>query len=468
MKRVKFLLISLLFILLIPHVVYASKAEPTCSDIRNKYNEYQGVVDEYISLSCDTVADQVTYDKCVNLVHQKNGKLQDLYSYTEKNSSCSIGEVDTILEVNRDHCSNTLSSDIKDFASTVMNFFYMIAPFLLILFGSIDFFKMVVNGDPKSIKQNRTNFFKRVIAFILLYFTPYFVNLILSITVYDVKNSNYICISEVSAPVAGESETRIIYSGIYGIDNSLNIGSSDILTAADSITKTWASQKYDYSVDTLVYGDIKKSIDSPYKTTCCATLVAAALYKSNLVTEQEINAIGYNGAKYIALLLDSKGWSVIDSYDNLKPGDIVFMTTGSDVPVTLSNGRTYNEGHVQIYASPTKWYNAGSVEAIRGSQPSYQSDAYARGRFSFAMRAPARGNVGGSTRTRNTNSSSSPSTTTNTNTNTNTNTSTSTSTTTTNGSSKDTINKDTTSSTTNSNTTGSTKKTITKDNKKSK
>ena len=135
MKRVKILLISIFFILCIHNIVHADSKNPTCSDIRNKYNEYQGVVDEYNSLSCDTVTDQVTYDKCVNLVHKKNDKLQDLYTYSNKNDGCNLSEVNSVLEANSDHCSNSISSDIKALARNVMNFFYMIAPFLLIIFG---------------------------------------------------------------------------------------------------------------------------------------------------------------------------------------------------------------------------------------------------------------------------------------------------------------------------------------------
>ena len=274
-----------------------------------------------------------------------------------------------------------------------MNFFYMIAPFLLIIFGSLDFFKIIVNGDPKTIQKNRSNFFKRIIAFVLLYFTPFITKQILSLSTYDLTGSHYICSVQVSSPyTSNASSSTILYSGVYGIDNSIydSESSSSLLKAADDITKTWSTTGFVYfdGSHSLKSGDIKGSINNSTKGTCCATLVAAALYKSNLVSEAEINSIPYNGAYYIADLLDGKGWKIIDSYDSLKPGDVVFMTSDGNAPVTLSNGRTYNQGHVQIYAGNGRWYNAGSTDAIQRSQPYSMGDDYVKGRFSFALRTP--------------------------------------------------------------------------------
>lgn len=393
MKKVKILLIALFFIFCIPYVVSADTHETTCADIRNKVNEYNGIVNEYNSLVCDTPADATTLSECRRLVYQKSGVIEEIFSLSDRNDSCNISEVDEIRSANGDNCSNSLSSDVKDFANTIMFDFYVIAPFLLIIFGSIDFFKIIVNGDPKNIQKNRSNFFKRLTAFVLLYFTPFIVNQIFSFSVYDVASNSYICTVEQTAPLStSEKSARVLYSGVYGIDNSIVYDSDSagqIVKAADSISKTWANQGYVYfdGVHSLRYGSIKDSINNSTKGTCCATLAAAALYRANLVSESEINSIPYNGAYYIAELLDRKNWQIIENYDQLRPGDIVFMTSsGGNAPVTLRNGKTYNQGHVQIYAGGTKWYNAGSTEAIQGAQPSTQSDSYARSRFSFALR----------------------------------------------------------------------------------
>lgn len=393
MKKGKLLLIFLFSFFCIPNIAFAA-TNVTCSDIRNKYNEYQSIVNEYNLLNCDTVTDASTYKTCKELVYKKYNVIEELYALNKRNNECSIDGLDNLLEENQDRCESSFSSDLKDFANTVLNIFYMIAPFLLIIFGSIDFFKIVVNGDPKTIQKNRTNFFKRLAAFVLLYFTPYITKQILSLSVYDLTGDRYICTVEVSMPYSSNaSSSTILYSGVYGIDNSIynSASSSGLLKGADEVAKTWLSQGFVYfdGSHSLRYNDIKASINNPTKGTCCATLVAAALYKGNLFTEAEINSIPYNGAYYIADFLDKKGWQIIDSYDALKPGDVVFMTSNGNAPVTLSNGRTYNQGHVQIYAGDGKWYNAGSTDAIQRSQPYSMGDSYVRGRFSFAMRAPS-------------------------------------------------------------------------------
>lgn len=395
MKKGKILFIFLFFVLFAPKAVLADSETVTCSDIRSKYNEYMGIVGEYNSLNCDTVEDVETFEVCKTLVYKKYSKIEDLYSLTGKNDSCGISEVDNLLNDNGDVCSNSLSSSVKNLSDTVMNFFYIIAPFLLIIFGSLDFFKIIVNGDPKTIQKNRSNFFKRVIAFVLLYFTPFIVKQIISLSVYDLDGDRYVCEVAVSAPSSVSEQTnqsRILYSGIFGIDNSQRYDSEAsmrIVEGAREVSEKWAREDYSYSTGVLVYGNIKGSIDSPYRTTCCATLAAAALYKSGLISEAEINSIGYNGAYYIAELLDKKNWIIIDKYSDLKPGDVVFMTSsGGNAPITLRNGKRYDQGHVQIYAGNGKWYNAGGDDSIKGTQPSTQSDDYARSRFSFAFRTP--------------------------------------------------------------------------------
>lgn len=396
MKKGKLLLIFVFFVFCIPMTVLADTNSVTCSDIRNKYNEYAGIVEQYNSLVCDTVEDVETYEVCKKLVYQKYSKIEELYSLSDKNNSCNITEVTNLLDENSDVCSNSLSSDVKSLSDTVMNIFYIIAPFLLIIFGSLDFFKIIVNGDPKSIQKNRSNFFKRVTAFVLLYFTPFIVKQIISFSVYDLDGDKYICDVTVSAPSSVNNlneQNTILYSGIYGIDNSLRYDSEAslrIVNGAREVSTKWSNENFSYSTSVLIYGNIKESINSPSKTTCCATLAAAALYKSGLITENEINSIGYNGAYYIAELLDKKNWIIIDKYEELKPGDIVFMTSsGGNAPITLRNGKRYDQGHVQIFAGDNKWYNAGSDSSIKGSQPSIQSDDYVRSRFSFAFRTPS-------------------------------------------------------------------------------
>ena len=54
------------------------------------------------------------------------------------------------------------------------------APFIIILLGSLDFFKSVIAGDEKEMKKSRGKFIKRLIAFILLIILPFIVQFIFS------------------------------------------------------------------------------------------------------------------------------------------------------------------------------------------------------------------------------------------------------------------------------------------------
>ena len=457
MKNSKFFLFFILFIFIIPSNVFAVSKNFSCADFRNKVNEYNGYNDQLNSLGCyqSDLTDAVTINECNSLLMQRNSALQDVFYMNDNKSNCNIDDLQSIINENGSSCSSSISSDIKDFASNVMSFFYMIAPLLLIIFGSVDFFKIIVNGDPKTKKRNITNFFKRLTAFILLYFTPFIVKQLSSLTTTDLTGNRYICSTDI-INVSGNS-TRVVYSGIYGIDNSLSGSGNEILKAADSISKSWANQDFDYSTTALVSYNIKESINNPAKATCCATLVAAALYKSKAVPEAEINSIQYNGAKYIAELLDKRGWAIIESYDKLQPGDIVFMVTDSNATVNMSNGKNYLEGHVQIYAGGNKWYNAGSPGAIKGPQPSIQDGSYVKPRFSFAMRVPFSKTQNSSSNTRSSSRTNTNSASTQQNTNTN---STSTQQNTNTNSNKQTNTKETTPS---SNTSNTNKQTNTKE-----
>ena len=54
----------------------------------------------------------------------------------------------------------------------------IITPFLVILFGSLDWFKAVISSDEKMMKQSKGKFIKRLIVFLLLIFVPFVVQFI--------------------------------------------------------------------------------------------------------------------------------------------------------------------------------------------------------------------------------------------------------------------------------------------------
>ena len=260
-----------------------------------------------------------------------------------------------------------------------MSIFYIIAPFLLIIFGSLDFSKIVVMSDPKQAKEHRTNFFKRLTAFILLYLTPAFVSfaLNLNLTNYTLTGNVYSCQTDYIYHMKRWETTYVPPAVEDSKESSENVkggSASSILAAAEKVHKS--QQKYTYSVGgDLFWNNIKKSTNNPNKVTCCATFVGSTLYVAGIFSEEEMNSYNYNSAPSTSTFLSEKGWKKITKYSELKAGDIVFMTSGS----------TSGVGHTQIYAGNGTWYNAGSTEAIQRKSP-YSSDASAR--FLHAYRKP--------------------------------------------------------------------------------
>ena len=70
---------------------------------------------------------------------------------------------------------------------TVVLIIQIAVPFVLIVLGSIDFFKSVVAGDEKEMKQKRKPFVQRLIAAIIIFIIPFIVSLIITTFFKDSK-----------------------------------------------------------------------------------------------------------------------------------------------------------------------------------------------------------------------------------------------------------------------------------------
>lgn len=127
----------------------------------------------------------------------------------------------------------------------------------------------------------------------------------------------------------------------------------DILTVCKEVTDDMLSRNVHYSLTNLTHGNIESASTHPYA--CCATYVSVVLYKSGLLTEEQINAYNYNytGNGGIPDMLKAAGWTQV-SHDEIQPGDVI-----NDVGV-----------HVLIYAGDGKVWdqNCGVINA-GGSPP---------------------------------------------------------------------------------------------------
>lgn len=68
-------------------------------------------------------------------------------------------------------------SDVK-YLTSIWLFLRIAAPFVVVLFGSLDFINAVMASDEKKIKETRGKFIKRLIAFVLLIILPFVIQFI--------------------------------------------------------------------------------------------------------------------------------------------------------------------------------------------------------------------------------------------------------------------------------------------------
>ena len=79
--------------------------------------------------------------------------------------------------------------DVKLFTS-IWLYIRIIAPFLVVLFGSLDYFKAIMASDEKRMKEARGKFNKRLIAFLLLIILPFVVQFIFeNVGTYGAQNT---------------------------------------------------------------------------------------------------------------------------------------------------------------------------------------------------------------------------------------------------------------------------------------
>lgn len=387
MKRIKKCFILLFFILLfMPFTLVKADSYATCADVIDAVEELDDIDDMYIRLDCDNATSNQVIYKCNNLRIKKASVLEKIFEYNEDKVCPSI-DLSEIIEKYSDECSNRFSSEIKAYADSIMKLFFMSAPFILIIFGSLDFFKIVVANDPKEIKKSRSNFIKRLIAFGLLYVTPYLIHLLFSLTPYDMDGNSFVCSQElVLSPKTAVGEI----SGIYGGNNYGSCGQA-IADAARECKEYSSSHNFSYD-DYFQYTgyqrpDIAFTDANKSKTVVCATIVGASIYKSGYYEKDDFPsdywAYGHNSAPSTARFLRDKGWIFVENQEDLEPGDVMFFQTSAPT-YTIINGKSYGAGHVEIYAGDGKRYNTGTTSSIRVVE---QSMGY-RSNFLFAYRCP--------------------------------------------------------------------------------
>ncbi len=383
MKRIKKISIFLFFILLfMPFALVQAEEKATCADVQDAVSKLDDLDSMYSGLNCDSTSNNKDKYECNSIQVQRNVVLEKIFEYNDQNV-CSSIDLSSIIENNGENCSNKFSSQIKTVTDTVMNFFYISAPFILIIFGSLDFFKVIVSNNPEEMKKSRTNFFKRLAAFLLLYITPFFVKFLFSLTPYDMDGTNYVCAQKIDFS-SDRSNGGI--TGVYGGNNYGIGGSADgqkIAESARELIQYAHDNNYTYGCPGLGFNAFTPSNSG--KHICCATLASTAIYKSG-VDDRIAKFASPDWSPALAEYLDKLDWIMIKDKSQLQPGDIVFFLRHGDC--TIAHVRGYEPvcaGHVEVYAGDGKTYAAGSTNNIKNV-----IDYIDRDTFIYGFRVPSK------------------------------------------------------------------------------
>lgn len=394
-KRIKVLfLFALLFI---PNIVLADADDTKCSNVIDTLDSYKVSVSKLESIDCENTVSTEDIEECNKNSLNRSLSLSKLIQYNDSMPECTNSEIESIIKENENSCTGVFDSSLKKLTNNYLKIFYIIAPFLLIIFGSVDLFKILAMTSTEMANKAKKDLRKRVIAFVLLYLTPMMVNFIISFngSDYNLSGNAYVCKNNVYyekgeikyiglAQVSQKFLSNININSLTGINSTpLGVnsqGSKAIIEAAAQIHQKYINENWSYSVSSsdLTSGDIKGSLEVPGHHTCCATYINQIFYVAKIFSEGEINDYSYNSAPSTFRFLRDKNWIKISNYGDLQPGDIVFMNSNEDG----------TPGHVQLYYGDGKWYNAGRDEAILDLDRTSPYPADLEYTFMFAYRLP--------------------------------------------------------------------------------
>lgn len=367
-----FVITFLFFIGIIP-----VSAKENCVSVKSELEKYDSYVNLLNSIDCSDNSNETNVATCNEFNVRKNLIVTDLMKKSDEKQICSSEKrkVNKIIKENKDNCGQIFNEDFNKFVKNVMMIFYIAGPILLILFGSLDFAKATVSSEKDALKKASTRFAKRLTATLLLFLTPTIINIILSFNVSDkyLSGNAYTCNYKYSVFNKKYTITYVPKSNSSTSSTAIT-GNGDILAAAAQIHAKYEKEKWTYAAS--IGNDIAAATNDPNKHTVCATFVASVLYVSGAIPAETLNKYSYQQAHTgIENVLIDNGWTQITNYDDLQPGDIVFMPE-----------------HVQIYAGKDSsgndlWYNAGTTEAIQSENP-YNQGGWARSHFESARRKP--------------------------------------------------------------------------------
>ncbi len=82
---------------------------------------------------------------------------------------------------NPNNCGDLFGDELVKLINDIMNVIRIAVPILLIVLGIVDFTKAVFSGDDKAMSKAQSTFIKRIVAAVIVFLVPIFVNLVLNI-----------------------------------------------------------------------------------------------------------------------------------------------------------------------------------------------------------------------------------------------------------------------------------------------
>ena len=142
----------------------------------------------------------------------------------------------------------------------------------------------------------------------------------------------------------------------------------DILEVCEQVMNDMISRNVHYSLSNLTWGNIEKSAQDSYA--CCATYVSIVLYRSGLLTADQINSYNYHytGSGGVPDMLRAAGWTQV-SHSEIQPGDIindvgvhVLIYAGGDLVYDQNCGVYSSSGRAPLGGPYSAWsrYNGDS------------------------------------------------------------------------------------------------------------
>lgn len=179
-------------------------AKNLADDLSEKYHDCQNILVMFEKIG--VTADGVSYEDKINELRQTYLERSDLNSDEREQVNDLLQKaVDSTFNY-KDYahnfgsevevsCEGILGLDLINAIQEIFDWLGIIAPILLIVFGSMDFGKAVLINDNDALKKAASNFLKRCIAAILLFLLPFMIQWLFTILAEntDIIITNPLC-----------------------------------------------------------------------------------------------------------------------------------------------------------------------------------------------------------------------------------------------------------------------------------